>query len=71
MTKQELQEKISSIENDEIREILNEIVVLDTEKLKEKKDEIVGELEDIVKKYPLLSILVAAVIGFIIGRISK
>ncbi|WP_457560283.1 hypothetical protein [Caminibacter sp.] len=71
MNKKELQEKIASIENPEIREILNEIVVLDTEKLKEKKEEIVTELKEIVRKYPLLSVLVAAIIGFVLGRISK
>ena len=71
MDKEKLQEKIASIDNKEIREILNEIVLLDTEKLKEKKEEIVGELEEIVRKYPLLSVLVAAVIGFILGRVSK
>jgi len=71
MDKEKLQEKIASIDNKEIREILNEIVLLDTEKLKEKKEEIVGELEEIVRKYPLLSVLVAVVIGFILGRVSK
>ncbi len=71
MTQKELKEKIAALENSELRNILNEITLLDTQTLSEKKDEIIKELEEIVKKYPLMSLLVAALIGFILAKVTK